>query len=209
MSSSKIQLVCFDIGGVLVRLASGWEDACVRAGVPLSAGDVEWEKHHPLIQKYERGDLSTDEYFLAVESCLKGITSEQFRGAFDAWLREMYEGAVELIDELKKRGVLTACLSNTNDRHWKDLSGGREIYLPLRRLDHRFVSHEIGHSKPDVNAYRAVEKQLKLPGEAILFFDDREENIQGARDAGWNAEQITDYDAVKQEREFLRQYKVL
>jgi putative hydrolase of the HAD superfamily len=209
MSSPKIRLVCFDIGGVLVRLAGGWEDACVRAGVPLTAGDVEWEKHHPLMRKYERGHLSTDEFFLAIKDCLKGITTEQYQGAFDAWLLEMYEGAVELIEELKDKGVLTACLSNTNERHWVLLGGGSDVYQPLLKLDHRFASHQIGEAKPDEAAYKVVEKELALRGEEILFFDDREENVLGARQAGWNAEQITEYDAVAQEREFLRKYKVL
>jgi putative hydrolase of the HAD superfamily len=209
MSSPKIRLVCFDIGGVLVRLAAGWEDACVRAGVPIQEGDVEWEKHHPLMRKYERGHISSEEYFRDVKECLKGINSEQFCGAFDAWLREMYEGAEELIEELNARGVMTACLSNTNDRHWRDLSGGREIYLPLQKLKHRFASHEIREAKPDIAAYKVVEKALSLRGDEILFFDDREDNIEGARAAGWNAERITEHDAVKQEREYLKKYGVL
>ena len=32
-STDAVRLVCFDLGGVLVRLASGWEDACRRANV--------------------------------------------------------------------------------------------------------------------------------------------------------------------------------
>ena len=209
MSSPNIRLVCFDIGGVLVRLAGGWEDACVRAGVPSFTGDVEWEKHHPLMHKYERGHISSEEYFRGVDECLKGITAEQFTGAFDAWLREMYEGAEKLIEELNAKGVMTACLSNTNDRHWQALAGGKEIYRPLGKLKHRFASHQIREAKPDVAAYKAVEKQLGLRGEEILFFDDLEPNILGARAAGWNAERITEHDAVKQERDFLKKYKIL
>lgn len=209
MSSPRIKLVCFDIGGVLVRLAAGWEDACVRAGVPLTPGDVEWEKHHPLMHKYERGHISTEEYFRGVDGCLKGISRQQFCGAFDAWLREMYEGAHELIEELKAKGMMTACLSNTNDRHWQALAGGSELYKPILKLDHLFASHEIREAKPDLAAYKAVENKLGLRSDEILFFDDREDNIEGARAAGWNAERITEHDAVKQEREFLKKYGVL
>lgn len=209
MSGSKIKLVCFDIGGVLVRLAGGWEDACVRAGVPIKQGDVEWEKHHLLMRKYERGHISSEEYFHSVNDCLKGISQEQFKGAFDAWLREMYEGAHELIEELKNKRVMTACLSNTNDRHWQALAGGKEIYMPILKLDHLFASHEIREAKPDIAAYKAVEKKLGLRGDEILFFDDREDNIEGARAAGWNAERITEHDAVKQEREYLEKYGVI
>ena len=31
----RIELVCFDLGGVLVQLVSGWHEACERAGVPV------------------------------------------------------------------------------------------------------------------------------------------------------------------------------
>lgn len=209
MNDPKIKLVCFDIGGVLVRLVSGWEDACKQAGVNLGERDVDWDKHRPLIRRYESGELSTEEFFNSVKGCLNGITVEQYRDAFDAWLRDLYGGALDLIDELKGKGVLTACLSNTNDRHWQALSGGREIFRGLEKLDYRFASHEIKHAKPDVQAYRAVEEQLKISGNRILFFDDREDNIEGARQAGWFAERITEDDAVAQEREFLRKYKVL
>ena len=89
------------------------------------------------------------------------------------------------------------------------MAGGKEIYRPLGKLKHRFASHQIQEAKPDVAAYKAVEKQLGLRGEEILFFDDLEPNILGARAAGWNAERITEHDAVKQERDFLKKYKIL
>src|SRR5688572_14461546 len=32
-TTTSVRLVCFDLGGVLVRIARGWDDACRRAGV--------------------------------------------------------------------------------------------------------------------------------------------------------------------------------
>ena len=45
----------------------------------------------------------------------------------------------------------------------------------------------MGCRKPDAAAYRHVSRSIDLPCPRILFFDDAEENVQGARKAGMQA----------------------
>ena len=206
-----IQLVCFDLGGVLVRLATdGWVGACQRAGVKLPHHDpVAWEAHGKVLRDFEVGAFDEESYIRQLPVCLPDVKVEHVLAVFDAWLIEMYPGAAELIDELKSRGIRTACLSNTNARHWRAMTGDPQ-FEPVTRLDHLLASHELKLAKPHREIYLRAQRELGIDVDKILFFDDRPENIEGARSVGWCAELVTRVDdAVGQMRELLRTHGVL
>lgn len=211
MPGTSIQLVCFDLGGVLVRIARNWEDACRRADVELPhTTAAHWQRHHALMLRYETGEIDDAGYLKEAPGCVgDGVAPEQIVRVFDAWLLGMYPGAADLLDELKRRGVKTACLSNTNARHWGALARLDE-YLPLRQLDYRLASHELGVMKPDEQAYRRAEAASGFSGGQVLFFDDKPENVVAARAVNWKAEVVHRADdAVPQIREYLGAHGVL
>lgn len=76
------------------------------------------------------------------------------------------------------------CLSNTNSIHAAKLLSD---YPVMNLFERRFFSQELGLSKPDHAIYERTEMLLQVPAGAILFFDDKEENIEAARQCGWNA----------------------
>ena len=87
-----------------------------------------------------------------------------------------------------------ALFSNTNDVHWAHvdaLSGGR-----VNRLE-RYLSHEIRAEKPDLDSYRRVAELGGFDPARCLFFDDMAENVEGARAAGFQAEQFTGQSALE------------
>lgn len=208
---TPVRLVCFDLGGVLVRIARDWTDACRRADVdPTTVGGDTWANHHALMLRYETGQLDEAGYAREVPACVPGLRTDDILRVFDAWLLGMYDGADQLLRDLRARGLATACLSNTNARHWRTLTERPDLYRPLADLDHQFVSYEIGVMKPDPAAYRHVETATGRSGGEVLFFDDRPENIAAARAVGWRAEQVDRVDdAVTQIREHLHHHGVL
>jgi putative hydrolase of the HAD superfamily len=210
-SESTVRLVCFDLGGVLVRIARGWDDACRRAAVELPhANEAIWRQHHDLMLRYETGEIDEAAYLCEAPGVIGGgVAAEQIVRVFDAWLLGMYPGAAELLEELKSRGVKTACLSNTNARHW-GLLGGLDDYRPLAGLDYRLASHELRIMKPNEQAYRRAEAAMGFWGGQVLFFDDKLENVEAARAVRWRAELIDRADdAVPQIREYLAAHGVL
>ena len=50
-----------------------------------------------------------------------------------------------------------------------------------------FLSSTIGLRKPDAEAYDHVVQAIGVPAERIVFFDDLDENIDGARRRGLKA----------------------
>jgi len=79
-------------------------------------------------------------------------------------------------------------LSTTNEPHVTWL---REHYGYVFDLfDHCFLTCEIGLRKPDLALFRHAESVTQQPPERHVFVDDREENVAGARAAGWHAFQF-------------------
>lgn len=97
--------------------------------------------------------------------------------------------AKETLTQLRKRGYLTAVLSNWDSRVHKVLA--ETGFAPL--LDHVFISSEIGHEKPDRQIFSHCESILDLQPQQILHIGDSlQHDIEGARAAGWNAIRIVD-----------------
>jgi putative hydrolase of the HAD superfamily len=210
MSWSPVRLVCFDLGGVLVRIARDWPDACRRAGVQIAIDPAAWERHRALSLRYEAGEFDEAGYLRELPACLPGVPTEHVRRVFDAWLLGLYPGAAELLRDLKRRGLKTACLSNTNDRHWRTVMREDPQYRPLAELDYCLASHELGVMKPAERIYRLAERRMGYGGGQILFFDDKAENVHAARAAGWRAEVIDrSDDAIARVREYLASHGVM
>lgn len=187
MSPSPVELVVFDIGGVLVKVAESWAETLRRAGVDAPPAllarmaEVDWV---PVMVAYETGRLEPEAFAERVVA-LSGLEVDAVRRVMDAWLVGPYDGVEELVEALERAPVETACLSNTNARHWALMTGRSHSSIPLARLDYRFASHQIGHLKPGAEAYAAVERGTGRSAEAILFFDDREPNVAAALARGW------------------------
>ena len=98
--------------------------------------------------------------------------------------------------------LTVAALSNTSAAHWVHV----ESTGLTTQLDHLFLSHEIGHLKPDHKAFQAAVDGLQLPAEEIIFFDDNIDNVHAANAFGLKAHQALNPSQAKQ---VLNQYGLL
>lgn len=187
---SSIRLVCFDLGGVVIRICRSWAEGCAAAGLDVrdeSRRQLSREARRELIVRHQTGRLGGQEFAQLVSRAQDGLYSPQeILAVHHAWITGEYEGVGDLIDAINQRNVSTAALSNTNHEHWRQM---REFPTMLR-FRHLFASHLLGLHKPDAAIFHAVQRQLGLAGDEILFFDDLAENIDGARSAGWHAHAI-------------------
>lgn len=217
-----IELVCFDLGGVLVRICRTWEEACRRAGVDVRRSEA-WERNRPARQEITRlhnvGGIESDAYFREISRAMAGLYSpEEVRRVHDAWTIEDYPRVSEVLTRLNDARVRTACLSNTNHSHWvrlvhhdgsRDLPGQPEFPV-VRLIGERYASHLMGAAKPDPIIYDAFQRQAEVRPEQILFFDDLPENIVAAREAGWIARPIDPHaDPAPQIESHLREFSLL
>ena len=190
--TTNVQLVCFDLGRVLIHICDDWMQACDLAGVrlPAPADPAVFDRVLEIGRQYEIGSIDTHQFDQQVAHVI-GLTPRQVEAIGAAWLRGPYPRVERLIEQLADHGIKTACLSNTNERHWQQMTTpGNSNFLPLDRLTYRFASHRIGRAKPDADIYRHVEQATDLVGEAILFFDDTLENVTAAHHRAWRARRI-------------------
>jgi FMN phosphatase YigB (HAD superfamily) len=198
--TTRPKVVCFDLGGVLVRICRSWSEACSQAGLPERAAQLlsseQWQtRRHDIVERYQRGELECASYHAALTQALQGSYSvSEVERIHDAWTLREYPGAFELVCSLNALPELTtACLSNTNHAHWQRLAGadGRREYPSVLELRHQLASHLLGCSKPDARIYelaRAKFSELEVVHpEHIVFFDDLLENVLAARAMGWTA----------------------
>ena len=60
-----------------------------------------------------------------------------------------------------------------------------------------FSSARLGVLKPDLQFFERIETLLDRPGEKPTFFDDRQEVVDAARSAGWDAHQFDTPEDVR------------
>ena len=136
---------------------------------------------------HQRGEIGFDAWLDRAHRALDGqLDRALLARAHDAVIVGEYPGVAAAIGRLREAGARTACLSNTNDRHW-------EAMLPmpaLAAIEHRHASHLLGLEKPGEGIYRAFERALGASPAEILFLDDLEENCSAARRCGWRSVRI-------------------
>jgi putative hydrolase of the HAD superfamily len=214
--SSPIQLVCFDLGRVLVRICDTWNQACDVAKVPKPAAEPPPPARSKLLELVskievgEGGEGAIDDFCRELSPHV-GLSCEQVATVWRSWTLGIYEGAAEVVRDLRSVGVTTACLSNTNVLHWRIMNDPTDPhYAVLSALDYQFASHLIGARKPDERAYEHVERETRTPARAILFFDDVEENVEAARRRGWRGQLVRRCEnPIPAIREVLRQEGIL
>lgn len=109
----------------------------------------------------------------------------------DLWTRPN-QPMIDWALRLQAAGIRTGILSNLGDA----MTAGVLARLPwLAGFDHHVWSHTLRTAKPDPAIYHASAEGLGVPAGAILFVDDREDNIAGALGAGMQAIQYAGQQA--------------
>lgn len=217
--SAGVRLVCFDWGGVIVRICRSWEEGCSAAGLDVrgdSAETMHRNERRALAARYQNGELTTDAFLDHLTDSLNGLYSrEEMLAIHHAWLLHEYAGVDAIVDWLNTMdGVETALLSNTNELHWERHQPGQHgtpaDFPTAGLLRHKVASHIECVSKPSREIYDAMTRLTGFGGDEILFFDDLADNIETARAMGWRAEQIDhEGDTAAQIRQHLHTHGVI
>ena len=181
---AAIEIVLFDLGGVLIELG-GMKEMASFSGE--DSEDELWRRwlSCPWVRRFERG-LCHSEAFAEgmIESWSMNVSPDEFLKAFAGWPRGLLPGAREMVLSVDRQ-FRVGCLSNTNplhaERQWRDF-GIADLFTE------RFFSHEMGVLKPDRDAFEFVVEALDCAPNQIFFLDDNQINVDGAIAAGLRAE---------------------
>jgi FMN phosphatase YigB (HAD superfamily) len=87
-------------------------------------------------------------------------------------------------------------LSNTNESHWQYCC--RTFGILPDAFDLTVLSFEVHSMKPDSGIYMAAAERAGVEPSRIFFVDDRIENVEAARQLGFDAVQYTSAVALGQ-----------
>lgn len=103
----------------------------------------------------------------------------------DCWLEmasPAIDGSVALMNRLRARGVPLFALSNFAVSTFEIAEGA---YPFLGAFDARYISGHLGVTKPEADIYKRLEDGCGVAPGALLFTDDKPENIETAKARGW------------------------
>jgi putative hydrolase of the HAD superfamily len=176
-------VVIFDLGKVLVDFDYG-----IAAAKIAQCSNAEPAEVQRLLQR--------SEWLIRLESGL--ITDEQFAAevcascGFSGTLDEFYEAFADIFSEIKPMTAMHAALranriptcifSNTNGIATRHI---RRRFPFFAHFDNYILSYELGAMKPDEKIYLAAERVTGQKGEAIVYLDDRAENVESGLARGW------------------------
>lgn len=205
MGTPKIQAVILDLGGVIARIDPERTIAGIYRFVsPERIGDDGMKSCTQLIFRYESGQCGTREFLESLQQLIRRknpdlpASSPSLSELTEIWnemLVDIPPQNLETLVRIRKRYPLYL-LSNTNALHIDHL----DFLIPEEKrpfqayFDGLFYSFEMKLHKPDPAIYRAVCQSIGLAPQNCLFIDDRQENIEGARQAGLTACRLDGFD---------------
>lgn len=190
--SSSINTIIFDIGSVLVQQ------------VPL---EISLRQENPkfipeeLIDQLvkiwcssgtEQGSLEeqiTTACIKASEYGIKGPLKQYMKYIALESLRniESCDYTIPMLRSLKMAGYKLYILSNWGKWHFEELQKRNEFREFLQYFDGGIVSYQVGLKKPDRKIYEVLIDKYNIDPTSAVFYDDKPENIQAAKEVGLNA----------------------
>jgi putative hydrolase of the HAD superfamily len=193
VQTGAIEMVLFDLGGVLIDFG-GVGPMKELAGIEHD--DELWRRWLTCewVRTFERGQCSGADFAAGVvDDGNLSIAPDEFLAAFRSWPGGPLPGAGALLADVQRR-MPAGCLSNTNKVHWEDQAARWPI---LDSFDYRFLSFELGFVKPDQDLFDRVAQLLPAPPSRVIFLDDNQINVDGARAAGFAAETVKGVDQAR------------
>jgi glucose-1-phosphatase len=194
----NIKALIFDLGGVVFNYSftQTFEAWSIFSGIP--AHEIRRQiAVSDSFKKFERNDISESEFIESLSLLLNykfSITT--FEEGWNAIYLETRGYIDNLLRNLKNEYRMVA-LTNTNATHakiWK-----LKYHETLKNFEKVFSSYEIRARKPEAKAFQIVINYLKLAPQEILFLDDKEQHIEGARYLDLNVILVTSYNQMRKE----------
>lgn len=177
-----VEAVIFDIGNVLIE----WQperhyDRVIgkaRREEMFAAVDL-----HAMNDRVDRGENFHD---MVVECAAENPTfHEEIMLWHEDWLHmaaPVIPHSVQLLRALRRRGCPVFALSNFGIETF-DIA--KPEYPFLGEFDRSYISGHMGVTKPDARIYEMLEEDCGIAPDALLFADDRVDNIEAAQNRGW------------------------
>ena len=182
--SGPIRAVVWDVGRVLYQ----WDLRFLFAKLIPDPAELEWFVTHVVTEEWHfQSDAGRPLAEMLPELKARfpdhAPLIDQYAARFIETLPAAVEGTHGLVAQLAARGVPQFALSNFGAEFWA-------MFRPTAPVFDHFVDCVISGQercvKPDPAIYHVLEQRSGLAGAALLFIDDRADNIAAAKARGWH-----------------------
>ncbi len=184
------KVIALDIGGVCVQLHH--EQAMAQMGI--ASMDKLPEAFMFACIQLECGMIDDLEWLAVSRECFPQClekSDNEIYAIFNSAIGVDIPGSAALARRLVKEGYRLVYFSNTSRMHALEVA--RKLsFAPL--ITGAVYSFEAGHMKPEPRIYEIFEEQYGVPD---YYFDDRAENIEAAKERGWNCQLFTTAEAAE------------
>lgn len=182
------QAVIFDIGNVLIEWQpERYYDERIgrdRREAMFAAVDL-----HGMNEAVDAGAPFRETIYACADANAEWAT--EIRWWHDHWsdlATPRIEHSITLLRRLRDKGIPVFALTNFGD---DTFSYAQTQYEFLNEFDRAYVSGRMRMTKPGPAIYAAVEADCGITPAALLFTDDRAENIAAAAARGWQTHLFT------------------
>ncbi len=207
-----IKNIIFDFGGVILDI-----DPQLTINEFIKLGYSKENKldgkdfYQKVIHKFEKGIFTPEVFRNKLRDYLHmDLSDQQIDDAWNALLFDIPRERIEVIEKVKQNYPIYL-LSNSNEIHYDLYVRDLQLRFGYKEFNELFnksyFSFDLHMCKPDPEIYEFVINQENLNPATTLFIDDREDNLEGAREAGLITYHLTNPERIRDifdENGFLR-----
>lgn len=184
-----VEAVVFDVGGVLID----WDPRHLYRKLFDDTAAMEHFLTEVCSQTWnEQADAGRPTAVITAELCRdhpdKRPLIESYYARFDEMIAGAFDDSVAIVERLHGQGTPLFVLSNFSA---ETFPLARRRFPFFGRFSGLVISGEEGMKKPDLRIYDLLVERFALAPARTLFIDDRDDNAQAAREAGWQALRFT------------------
>ena len=189
LSATTVDAVVFDVGGVLID----WDPRHLYRKIFDERAEMECFLAEVCTPAWnEQADAGRPTAEITAELCREHPDKQHLIESYYARFPEMMKGALDdtvvLLERLHAREIPLYVLSNFSAETFPHAC---ERFAFFERFTGMVISGAEGMKKPDPRIFELLTGRFDLAPAATLFIDDRRDNIEAARDAGWQAVHFT------------------
>jgi len=180
----SVKTVVFDYGGVICFIPPLEARSELVRLSGLSA-DVLWELDRKYRGEWDRGTYDGIEHYRRILAKAgvffnDGILARLAQADIDCW-KHIDPAALQLMRDIKTAGLRLGILSNIPHDF------PRDSVSAFAEADIAVYSCDLGIIKPETGIYEKLREKAGCLYEDIVFFDDKEDNVNKARELGIRA----------------------
>ncbi len=144
------------------------------------------------VESITKGFLNSQQFW---KMCIKryNIQNANDFNFLESWVSD-YEPILEMHEEIiKLKSKYQIGLLSNIYKGMLPLLLERKL-IPNINYDQVVFSCDVGIMKPNLDIYALAQKNANVEAKSILFIDDRQDFLDGAKEAGWNTFLFNDKD---------------